>query len=56
MDEFEIKFCNKEDAEHLINMLKTYYKVSIDWSGKHYCGPTFDWDYDAGYVDVYIPD
>eukprot|EP00957_Ditylum_brightwellii_P159434 12136755-Ditylum_brightwellii.AAC.1 len=36
----------------LIEILKKYYKVSIDWEGKNYCGLIFDWYYDHGYVDV----
>ena len=36
-------------------MLKEFYKISIDRTGKHYCGLTFTWHYKQGYVDVAMP-
>ena len=55
VDDFGIKYYNKEDAYHLLDALRDNYKISIDWEGKHYCGLTFKWDYTDKYVDVTMP-
>ena len=55
VDDFEIKYYNKEDADHLLNALQKHYKISEDWNGVNYCGLTFDWHYDNRYVDVSMP-
>ena len=56
VDDFGVKYFNQDDANHLIQALQSNYKISTDWSGKHCCGLTFDWDYDQkGFVDVSMP-
>ena len=55
VDDFGVKYYTKEDAIHLMNSLRTHYKCTTDWTGKTYCGLTFDWNYDKGYVDVSMP-
>ena len=55
VDDFGIKYFSREDADHLINTLKEFYELSIDWKGKNYCGLTMDWNYKEGFVDVYMP-
>jgi len=55
VDDFGIKYFSKDDAEHLINVLKKYYKVSIDWTGKNYCGFEITWNYEQKYVDIQMP-
>ena len=59
VDDFGMKYYSKADADHLINILQQHYKVSIDWSGKNYCGLNITWNYDKKYVDIsmdnYIP-
>lgn len=42
VDDFGIQYYSKEDAEHLINALEEFYKITINWSEKHYCGLTLD--------------
>ena len=47
VDDFGVKYKGKENAEHLINAIKSEgYKLSIDWEGAKYCGITLDWNYD----------
>ena len=41
VDNFWIKYANKEDVNHLIEILKKY-KIPIDCKGKNYCGLIFD--------------
>ena len=55
VDDFGIKYYSKEDADHLITSLEKHYKCTKDWNGNNYCGLTFDWHYDDGYVDVAMP-
>ena len=55
VDDFGVKYFSKEDALHLIDALKQGYPTSVDWDGKNYCGYTFDWNYEKGYVDVSMP-
>ena len=55
VDDFGIQYHSRADADHLINALKSFYHITIDWSGKHYCGLNLDWNYDAGFVDISMP-
>ena len=55
VDDFGVKYFNKDDANHLIAALQHNYQVKTDWTGKHFCGLTFDWKYHQGYVDVSMP-
>ena len=55
VDDFGVKYFTKEDADHLLNALKSGYPTSIDWEGKNYCGFTLEWNYKKGYVDVSMP-
>ena len=54
VDDFGVKYFNKNDAEHLINALRDY-QITIDWTGKNYCGLHLNWNYDKGWVDVTMP-
>ena len=47
VDDFFINYTKKEDAYHLLNVLKEPYIISEDWEAKLYCGVTLDWDYTA---------
>ena len=55
VDDFGIKYFSNNDTEHLLNALKTYYKIITDRTGSNYCGMTFDWQYDERYVDISMP-
>lgn len=56
VDDFGVKYYNEADVHHLITALEQHYKISTDWTGKHFCGLTLDWHYDEDYVDVSMPD
>ena len=45
MDNFGIKYINKDGIIHLLDMLKKDYKVDTDWEGTRYLGLTLDRDY-----------
>ena len=45
VDDFGVKYVNKEDAEHLESALKSNYPITTDWSGNKYIGINLDWNY-----------
>ena len=55
VDDFGVKYFNKEDMDHLVRTLQQEYVITIDKNGKNYCGLTFDWHYKDKYVDVSMP-
>ena len=55
VDDFGIKYVRKQHADHLLCILKEFYKVEEDWNGELYCGITIDWHYDEGYVNISMP-
>ncbi len=38
VDDFGVKYINKDDIKHLISSLKKTYKLMEDWIGDLYCG------------------
>jgi hypothetical protein len=52
VDNFGVKYISKSDTQHLIDIIKAHYELTIDWSGSRYWGLTLNWPYDQGYVDV----
>ena len=40
---------------HLIDLLRHFYKVEINWSGSRYAGITLNWDYANKFVDISVP-
>ena len=59
LNDFGIKANSMEDAHHLINATRKYFKCSIGWEDQNCIGFTLDWDYAKKYADVsmhvYIP-
>jgi len=55
VDDFGVKYLKKQDAEHLMSVLRQHYKLSEDWDGTRYVGLTLDWDYDARTCDISMP-
>ena len=45
VDDFGIKYTNKDDIDHLINAIKEKYPIKIDWEGSKYIGIDLKWDY-----------
>jgi hypothetical protein len=45
VDDFAIKYTKMEDTQHLIDVLKKDYTVTIDWDANKYIGLTIKWDY-----------
>ena len=56
VDDFGVKYTQKEDALHLLTILKKKFTaVSEDWERKLYCGITLEWNYENGWVDILMP-
>ena len=45
VDDFGIKYFSQEDAEHLLNALKSAYEITVDRQGKCFYSLALDWDY-----------
>ena len=55
VDDFGIKYINKQDVEHLMSVLKENYDVTEDWNGERYIGLHMRWDYKGKQVHVAMP-
>ena len=57
VDDFGVKYFSQDDKNHLINTLchQNKFNITIDKTGKHFCGLTLDWNYHPGYVDISMP-
>ena len=55
VDDFGIKYIDKENVEHLINALKKYYETEIDRKGEKCIDITLKWDYTNKTVDASMP-
>jgi hypothetical protein len=55
VDDFGVKYINKEDVRHLMDILNQQYRVSEDWTGSRYCGITIEWDYTNRTCDISMP-
>jgi hypothetical protein len=55
VDDFGVKYCGKQHAEHLVNVLREFYTVTEDWTGSKYIGITLDWDYAGRKVHLSMP-
>ena len=54
-ENFGIKYTNPAHTHHLVDTLKIYYTISIDWGGGNYYGLTLYWNYDKKYVGISMP-
>jgi hypothetical protein len=55
VDDFEIKYTNRDDAIHLLTALEELYTVTTDWNGFLYLTMTLNWDYIHSTVDISMP-
>ena len=50
VDDFQVSYFSKQDAQHLITALEDKYKIKTNWEGAKYIGIDFKWDYTKGKV------
>ena len=55
VDDFGVKYTNKQDVDDLIQHLARKYTVTTDWEGRTYCGVNLEWDYINRTVALSIP-
>jgi hypothetical protein len=55
VDDFGIKYTNRDDAIHLLTALEEMYTVRTDWIGSLYLAMTLNWDYIHSTVDISMP-
>ena len=55
VDNFDVKYINNANAQHLLDALHKSYIISKDWAGTKYCGHTLDWDYVNHICNVSMP-
>ncbi len=55
VDDFGVKYINKDDVTHLLNILQKDYETDTDWEGTRYLGLTLDWDYKNRNVHLSMP-
>ena len=55
VDDFAVKYINREDANHLINMIRKYYPMTVDEEATKYIGLTIQWDYTDRKVHTHMP-
>jgi hypothetical protein len=55
VDDFGVKYINKDDVTHLLDILQKDYDVDTDWDGTRYLGLTLDWDYKGRRVHLSMP-
>ena len=45
VDDFGVKYCNRDDFDELVRVLELRYKLKTDLSGAKYIGVRLEWDY-----------
>ncbi len=55
IDDFNVEYVGKEHANHIMSVLKEFYKVEEDCTGSLYCRITLDWHYEDRYLDILMP-
>jgi hypothetical protein len=55
VNKFDIKYSCKEDADHLFSALYNKYALAKDWTDTSYLILTLKWNYNAGYVNISMP-
>jgi hypothetical protein len=55
VDNVGVKYINKDDVTHLLDVLQKDYETDTDWEGTRYLGLTLDWDYKNRNVHLSMP-
>ncbi len=54
VDDFAIKIMSKNDVDHIINVLKKNYTITVNREATKYIGLTIEWDYGNGKVHMHM--
>jgi hypothetical protein len=55
VDDFSEKYVGQENAQHLLDTIRQYYKCSCDWEAERYCRNSIKWDYEGQKVHLSMP-
>jgi hypothetical protein len=55
VNDFGVKYINKDDVKHLMNIPEQNFKINTDWDSTQYLGLTIDWDCDTWKVHLSMP-
>jgi Reverse transcriptase (RNA-dependent DNA polymerase) len=55
VDDFGVQYTAQEDLDHLLDALRSHYKISFDPTGTKYCGLDLAWDYSKRTCQVSMP-
>ena len=56
VDKFGVKNVVKDHVDHLHRIITFHYeKYEQYWSGELLCGLTLDWNYETGYINIFMP-
>eukprot|EP00957_Ditylum_brightwellii_P211267 15365967-Ditylum_brightwellii.AAC.2 len=55
VDNFGIKYTDKNNVEHLLNALQQLYTISANWSGTLFCDIHLAWDYVGRHIYLSMP-
>ena len=56
VDDFGIKYVDRNDVDHLLNVLQDLYSIICDWKGELYLGLTLKCDYMHRKLKLSMPD
>jgi hypothetical protein len=55
VDDFGVKYTNKEDVLHLKSVIDRAYPTMVDWTGNQFIGVHLDWNYKARTLKALMP-
>ena len=55
MDNFGVKYVDRQHVKHLMNAPEEDYTISQYWAGTQYIGLTIDWDYENQELHISMP-
>ena len=55
VNDFAVKYVNREDADHLIATIRKYYPMTVDEDATKYIGLTIQWDYTNQKAHIHMP-
>ncbi len=55
VEDFGVKYVNKDNVKHLISSLSQDYTIDTNWEETQYLGITLDWDYSQHKVHLSMP-
>jgi hypothetical protein len=54
-DDFAVKYVNRADADHLINMIRKYSPMTVDKNTTRYIGLTIQWEHTKRKAHIHMP-